>query len=378
MAMNMLFLTRGWLVLELTDDSPLMLALAMLSLGLPMTFVSLIGGVLADRVPRKNMIIFAQTGNAVVTSVLATLDLLDVVQFWHVFVIGLANGTLMAFNMPSRQAIVSDIVPERRLLNAVALNNSGMNLTRIVAPAAAGLLIIALDTSGVLYLIVGLYVLSVAAMWRLRAGTQPKGISKKGMGSDIREGVSYALNNPTIRGLMALAFVAVIFGMSYMTLLPAWGREALDAGSAGLGLLLAVMGLGALVGTLILASMARIRRRGVLLIAACTIWGIALAIFSQSPSYVMAVPLLFLVGMVSAVFMSLNMTLIQLKSPPEVRGRVMSLSMMTFGLMPLGSIPFGAVAEWTETSTALLVSGLLLAVMTLALAFGLPGLRRTK
>ena len=150
MAMNMLFLTRGWLVLELTDDSPLMLALAMLSLGLPMTFVSLIGGVLADRVPRKNMIIFAQTGNAVVTSVLATLDLLDVVQFWHVFVIGLANGTLMAFNMPSRQAIVSDIVPERRLLNAVALNNSGMNLTRIVAPAAAGLLIIALDTSGVL------------------------------------------------------------------------------------------------------------------------------------------------------------------------------------------------------------------------------------
>ena len=153
---------------------------------------------------------------------------------------------------------------------------------------------------------------------------------------------------------MALAFVAVIFGMSYMTLLPAWGREALDAGSAGLGLLLAVMGLGALVGTLILASMARIRRRGVLLIAACAIWGIALAIFSQSPSYVMAVPLLFLVGMVSAVFMSLNMTLIQLKSPPEVRGRVMSLSMMTFGLMPLGSIPFGAVAEWTETSTAAL------------------------
>ena len=138
-------------------------------------------------------------------------------------------------------------------------------------------------------------------MWRLRAGTQPKGTSKKGMGSDIREGVSYALNNPTIRGLMALAFVAVIFGMSYMTLLPAWGREALDAGSAGLGLLLAVMGLGALVGTLILASMARVRRRG---------------------SYVMAVPLLFLVGMVSAVFMSLNMTLIQLKSPPEVRGRV--------------------------------------------------------
>ncbi len=103
-----------------------------------------------------------------------------------------------------------------------------------------------------------------------------------------------------------------------------------------------------------------------------------LAIFSQSPSYAMAIPLLFLIGMVSAVFMSLNMTLMQLKSPPEVRGRVMSLSMMTFGLMPLGSIPFGALAEWTQTSTALFVSGLLLAVMTLALAFGLPGLRRTK
>ena len=120
MALNMQMITRGWLVLRLADDSPLSLSLVMVSFAAPMTFVSLVGGVLADRIPRKRMVIFSQGGNALLTLLVATLDITGIVAFWHLIVLGVLNGSLMAFNMPSRQAMISDIVPEDRLMNAIS------------------------------------------------------------------------------------------------------------------------------------------------------------------------------------------------------------------------------------------------------------------
>ena len=376
MAMNMHMITRGWLVLRLADDSPLALALVMMSFALPMTFMSAIGGVLADRIPRKHMVMASQGATALLTVVLATLDLTGIITFWQVLVIGVVNGSLVAFNMPSRQAIISDIVPEGSLMNAISLNNSAMNGTRILGPAAAGVLIIFMGTAGVFYLIAGTYVVSVLTMAMVRAGGTPAARSRGGVGGDIREGFAYARSSPTLLGLIIMAFVPVLFGFSYYALLPAWAREALDVGSEGLGVLMMIMGIGALAGTLILASVRNLKRRGVFLLSSCVGWGVALAVFSQSTSYATTVPLLLFIGLVSSIFMSLNMTLMQMNTKPEMRGRIMSIGMMTFGAMPLSAVPFGALAERIGTPDALFLSGILLAVFTLIFAFAYPSFRK--
>ena len=376
MALNMQMITRGWLVLRLADDSPLSLSLVMVSFAAPMTFVSLVGGVLADRIPRKRMVIFSQGGNALLTLLVATLDITGIVAFWHLIVLGVLNGSLMAFNMPSRQAMISDIVPEDRLMNAISLNNSAMNLTRVIGPALAGILIVYIETAGVFYLISGIYVFAILSMTTIRAGTTPASTSRKGMAGDIGEGLRYVFYSPTLRGVMLILLVGTMFGFSYYALLPAWGREALDVGSDDLGILMTLMGAGALVATLILASMSRFRHRGLLLLVSCVVWGVGLALFSQATSFAVAVPYLLAVGLLSSLFMSLNMTLFQVYAAREMRGRVMSIGMMTFGLTPLSALPFGALAESIGTPDALMVSGLLLTAGSLILIIALPNLRR--
>ena len=376
MALNMQMITRGWLVLRLADDSPLSLSLVMVSFAAPMTFVSLVGGVLADRIPRKRMVIFSQGGNALLTLLVATLDITGIVAFWHLIVLGVLNGSLMAFNMPSRQAMISDIVPEDRLMNAISLNNSAMNLTRVIGPALAGILIVYIETAGVFYLISGIYVFAILSMTTIRAGTTPASTSRKGMAGDIGEGLRYVFYSPTLRGVMLILLVGTLFGFSYYALLPAWGREALDVGSDDLGILMTLMGAGALVATLILASMSRFRHRGLLLLVSCVVWGVGLALFSQATSFAVAVPYLLAVGLLSSLFMSLNMTLFQVYAAREMRGRVMSIGMMTFGLTPLSALPFGALAESIGTPDALMVSGLLLTAGSLILIIALPTLRR--
>ena len=376
MAMNMNLVTQSWLVVELMDDSPLALSLSIVSFTAPITVVSLFGGVMADRIPRRRLVMISQSGNAAMTFLMATLDVTGVIDFWQVMAIGLVNGSMMAFNMPSRQAIISDIVPEARLMNAVSVNNSSMNLTRVIGPAAAGFLILFIDTWAVFYLVSLVYVFSALSMAMVRAGSRPAARSGKGVTGDIGAGLSYVAQDPTRRGLILMSFIPALFGYSYYALLPAWGREALDIGSEDLGVLMMLMGVGALVGTLILASMRNFSRRGTFLLLFCLLWGAALATFAQTSSYAAAIPLLMLVGLLNSVFMSLNMTLIQLYSSAEMRGRMMSIAMMSFGVMPLSGVPFGILAEFTSTPFALTLSGLLLVAFTLVFSAAYPSYRR--
>ena len=376
MAMNMQMITRGWLVLRLEDDSPFALTLVMVSFAAPMTFMSLIGGALADRVPKKYLIFGSQIGNALLTFLMAMMDASGTIWLGAVLAIGFVNGSMMAINMPSRQSIISEIVPDDKLMNAVALNNSAMNLTRIIGPALAGFLIIFIDTSGVFYLVSIVYVLSAFSVLRLNVTSVPSNGKKKSLTGDIQEGLKYVWSDATLRGLVIMAFIPSLFGFTLFALLPAWGREALNVRSTDLGILMMLMGIGALVGTLGLASVKKFNRRGALLLVNSTLWGLALMALSQSPSYVIATPFLLLIGLLSSVYMSLNMTLTQLYAAPEMRGRVMSIAMMTFGLMPIGALPFGSLAEVIGTPNALTLSGLVLAVATVVFAFAYPHFRK--
>lgn len=363
-AVSMQQITRGWLILRLTDDSPFALSLVMMSFALPLTFASLLGGALADRVARKRMIITTQSANALLTLLLATLDATGLIRFWHLVVLGFINGTLAAFNMPSRQSITSDVVPENDLMNAISLNSSGMNLTRILGPALAGMLILHLDTAGVFFLIVIVYGFSVFFTSMIREAKKVHTSRGEGVTADILDGFRYAKAHPPLFGMVTMALVPALFGFPYIALLPAWAREALNARSDGLGWLMMAMGVGSLSGTLILASLRHLNRRGVFLIVNGFLWGLSLVFFSHCLSYATALPGVFMVGLLSAVFMSLNMTLIQSHSPAPMRGRMVSMVMMTFGVMPLSAVPFGAVAEHLGTAFSLELGGMLLCLFS--------------
>ena len=377
MALGMQQIARGWLVLRLTDDSPFALAMVMMSFALPLTFVSMLGGVLADRIPRKRIILVSQSGNAFFTLLLAILDMTGLILFWHLLVIGLCNGTLAAFNMPSRQSIVSDIVPGDALMNAISLSSAGMNMTRVVGPALAGVLIIYLDTGGVFCLVALIYILSVLSTGMITIGGAPsKGSRDHGIATDIRAGFRYAMGNPTLRGTFIMSFVPALFGFPYLALLPAWGREVLDIQADGLGLLMACIGMGSLVGSVGLAALNHLRKRGMFLIVNAFVWGSALVIFSRCSSYPTTLPALVIIGMLSAVFMSLNMTLMQSYSSREMRGRVVSMAMMSFGIMPLSAVPFGALAEGIGTAASLGIAGLLLCLFAVLFFAVFPTFRR--
>lgn len=376
MAMNMQMITRGWLVLRLENDSPLALVLVMVSFAAPMTIVSLVGGALADRFSKKYLIIISQTANAVMTFVLAMMDASGAIWFGAVLIIGVVNGAMMAINMPSRQAIISDIVPESRLMNAVALNNSAMNLTRIIGPAMAGFLIIFIQTSGVFYLISIIYVFSALSLLMVRVDTAQSKSAKKSVGKDIVEGLRYVWNDVNLRGLILMAFIPSLFGFTLFALLPVWAREALNVNSSDLGILMTMMGVGALIGTLGLAAIRRFSHRGLLLLGCGIVWGIMLVGLANSQIYPVAMPFLLIIGLISSVYMSLNMTLTQLSAAPEMRGRVMSIMMMTFGLMPIGALPFGTIAEYIGTANSLTISGALLALLIFAFGLAYPAFRR--
>ena len=376
MAMMMQMTARAWLVLEITDDSPLALTWTMVSFAAPLTLVSLIAGALADRIPRRRMVILSQAGNMMLTLLMGTLVLIGVIELWHLIIVGLLSGSLMALNMPSRQAMISEVVPDGKLMNAISLSTAAMNVTGMLGPAAAGFIIKYFDTHAAFFVISGVYGFAAASVAMVNAGRTAMSNSGKSMIGDIRAGLSYVVSDRVLRGLIMVVFLAVIFGSAYWPLLAAWGREVLDVGADGLGILNSAMGVGAIAGSLIVASLSGFNKQRTLLLLVCVGWGVTLAVFARTNSYAQALPLLVMVGLLSAIFMSLRMTLLQVHSTPEMRGRVVSIGMMFWGLMPLGALPFGFIADAVDTAFALMLSGILLAVGTVVFWVLYPSFRR--
>ena len=375
-AMNMQMITQSWLVLRLEDGSPSALTWAMVSFAAPMALVSLLGGALSDRVPKKHLIIASQLGNAALTFVVGMLDASGIIWLGGVMILGVLNGSMFAINMPSRQAIISEIVPRDRVMNAVALNNASMNVTRAFGPALAGILIAYLSTAVVFYIVAAVYVFSALSVVRLKSTVVAPAAARKSVLGDIKEGMRYALGDPTLRGLIIMAFIPAAFGYTLFALMPAWASETLLVTSFELGYLMAVMGISALVGTIGLASMRNLNGRGMILLVISSIWGLTVVGLAFSMEFFTAVFFLLAYGLLSSLYMSLNMTLSQIYAEPEKRGRVMSLFMMTFGLMPLGAIPFGEAAEVIGTAQALSFSGIVLTALTLIFAVAYPHFRR--
>lgn len=388
MSLNLWMLNRSWLVVILEDNSPLALALVMMSFAVPMTFVSPIGGVLADKWSRKKLIASSQIGSAIVTFVLGVLDLAGLIQFWHILASGVLNGMMMAINVPSRQAIISDIVPKESLMNAISLNNSAMSITRILGPALGGFLIVYFvdwipfmesGTAGVFFLISAIYIFAALSILRIKSDVIIQ--NDKPKSSFIKElfsGLVYVLHHKIIRVVLFVNLVGSLFGWAFMTLMPAWARVVLDVNADDLGILLTVIGVGSLVATVWLASLSNFKYRGALLIASCLLWGLSLALISKMDQLYIVYPLLLFIGVASGIFMSLGMTLMQFYSEPEMRGRVMSVAVMPFGISSMAAVPFGIIATKIGIQNSLMISGILLVFFTVVILSIFPFFRKVE
>ncbi len=389
MAMNMQILARGLYVFDLTG-SELDLAWVMISFSLPQLLFALWGGVLADRISKRPIIFVAQVMNTIATGFMAMLILTGSADFWDFIWLGFVNGSMLSILMPARGAFAVEIVGTDRAVNAVALNNAVWNLTRVLGPAVAGVLI-ALVTKGlegvaqgvgVVYcLITGLYAFAAISTLRIddpgrNPHTAAQSEQRASPFDDLKAGLQYLFANRVIWGLVLFTVMPFIFAVPFHTLMPSMNERVLGGGPTELGLIMTAIGIGAILGSLLLSGNAAISRKGYWLIASGALWGILILSFSQSDAFLIAIFWATLVGGVSAFNMSLSRGMIQLKVDDEMRGRVMSIDMMLHGLAPVGILPLGWLAEMAGVPLALAVGGGLLLIAHLMLALLLPEVRK--
>lgn len=384
-AMNMQIIARGWLVYTLTS-SAIDLAWVTMSFMVPTVLFSLYGGVLADRLQKKKVIVWAQALNCVATAIMAVIIFSERVTFWDFIYFGFVNGTVLALSMPARQAFVPELIDEKLVFAAMGLNTAGWNLARIIGPAFAGLLIALIadgdKTShfgvGVVYVVIAtLYFISAATMLLIDKSGRVIREIRGSAWEDMREGVDYVLAHPPVFGLIVLSIIPFLFGMPLNTLLPAFNEEILGGHADDLGFLVSSMGIGAIVGSFMMATMGDLRRKGLWLILTCIGWGAVTSAFGMSQTYTLAVAMIAAVGWISSWNMSMNRGMMQVQVDNHMRGRVMSIDMMSHGLMPLGVFPISWVAENYDVGTALVVSGSAFMVLTLLSVLFIPSVRST-
>jgi MFS family permease len=375
MAMNMNILARGYLAYQLSGSAAALGVVSMMR-GLPQLFLSPFGGVVADRVDKRRLLLLTQVAMGTLAAINALLVQFGVIEVWHLAMLSLAEGFVFAFNMPSRQAIVPELVSDDELMNAVALNNSGMNLTRVVGPSLAGVLI-GFGNYGLeitFYLVALCYVGFIFALWRLPRERRVTHSAKAPFMQQLTGGIRYIIGYPALTALIGLAFVPVLFGMPYQTLLPVFAKKALDVGASGLGLLSAASGVGALVGSLTVASISGYPRKDLLQVGFGVGFGVALIGFALTPVFLPALAWIFAVGLAGNAFMALNSTMIMSTTERAYHGRVMSVYMMTSSLMPLSSLPLGKVVDTVGVQHTTAVAGLIVALFVAAV--GATRLRR--
>jgi MFS family permease len=372
-AMNMENVARALLVFHLTSSGTLLGVTAVAS-ALPFLLLSLGGGVLADRVSKRDVMIVGQVAAALTAIAIAVPLTLGLLSWQHVIGIAALKGVINALMMPSRQAIVPELVGREGIMNAMALNQAGQNMNRLIAPAIAGFLIQFTGYDVVFYVIAVLYVLGSLITLRLPRGG---GAATTGGGvlGDIQEGVAYARRNTTVLLLLTVTLLAVIFAFPYLFLLPILVSDAWGVDSGAYGMLVTASGLGAIVSSLFVASWGN-RGRGMPYLASMALLGVALTAVSFSPWFELALLLMVVVGLGQGALMALSITLLQYYTAEEYRGRVMSIWMMEFGIMSVGALGIGLLADAIGGQLALGGAAAVVVLVAAGAATLTPRLRR--
>jgi len=367
---------QSWLVFQLTNSALLLGIVGFLN-SIPVLVLSLFGGVLADRLNKRNILITTQIIFMLLAFVLALLTQLKVITPLQIIILALLNGVVMAFDSPARQSIVVELVGKRHLFNAIALNSVAFNSSRIIGPALAGILVATIGMSGCFYINGVSFLAVIIALYSIKLANNRGDFSNNGAFKDLIEGLAFVKNNRLILALIAMVAVVSLFGIAHVILMPIFANDVLKVGVKGLGVLMSSAGCGALLGALILARLGDYKHKGRLLLFSAIVFSASLIIFSLSRTYSLSILTLASIGLSSVIVTSLINTILQIKVEDRFRGRVMSVFMLTFaGMMPFGNLIAGSLAEAFGVSFAVLFGGVICTVFFTVISIAYPAVRK--
>jgi predicted MFS family arabinose efflux permease len=368
---------QAWLVLEMTGSrSAFFLGLLGFLQDLPIMLFSLIGGVIADRIDRRKILLGSQYVQMTCAFILTLLVHFKVVHISHMLVLVFVAGTAMSFGGPAYQALVPGLVERKVVPNAVALNSIQFNLARVVGPLVAGVTMAAFG-AGPCFFLNGLSFLAViAGLYMVRATFQPQKTSDSVL-KGIQSGFSFIRKRGALWQLSALGFVSTFCGIPLLTLLPVVAKNTFHLDAKGYSYLLSISGIGSILGALIYAGLAQRKNHGLLAMQVQLIFAVLLGIFAVSRSLPLSYVCLFFGGMcLITLFASIN-SLVQLSVTEEMRGRVMSIFMLAFrGGMPLGNLTAGYFASKFSPAHTLLALGCVLAATATAFLISNSGIKK--
>ena len=351
---------QSWLVWDLTR-SPVAIGVVAFFDSMPRLLVGAFGGAIADRFDRRRVLLITQTV-AMIQAIIYWLAVwFGVIAFWHIVVLSFCLGLVNTINQTARQSLVNSLVPKEELLNAIGLQSSVFNFSKILGPSAGGVIIgfvgiadcFLVNALSFLALIYNLHLMELPA-WEKRAASQT-------IWADIYEGFSYVRGNRRIFRIISISYVMALFGAPYNRFVPIFATNILHVGPTGFGILMSAPGFGATLAALVLASVNKMRV-GLRWICAFVIgFALSLALFAFSHSFVLSFAFLAMVGFCQIAERALSNTAIQMQAPPNLLGRVLSLFFMDRGLWSLGSVMMGTAASavgisWTFAACAAICS----------------------
>ena len=366
---------QSWLVYRLSD-SPLLLGLTGFVGQAPVFFLAPLGGALADRVDRRRVLLATQTASAVLAAALGALTLSGRVTIAQVLTVATLLGAVNAFDIPTRQSFVVEMVSREDLPNAIALNSSAVNAARIVGPAIAGVLVASVGEGWCFVLNALSFAAVIVALALIRVEPRPRASGGPSPLRAVVEALLFVWANPPLRELLLLLGLVSVVGMPYAVLMPLFADRVIGGGAKTLGVLLGATGVGALGAALLLASRDSARGLGRWVAGSAAGFGLALVGFSLARSLPLATGALFVTGFFMMTQMAASNTLLQVLTPDALRGRIMAFySMMFMGMAPFGALGAGVAADRLGAPLTVAIGGIVSLAGGLLFAWRLPALR---
>ena len=356
---------EGWLIYRLTGSKVLLGVIAAAGTA-PMIFFSFWGGSIADRLPKRSILVVTQTCAMLLAFTEACLVWSGLVRPWQIVILATFGGIVLAFDMPARQSFVIEMTSREDLMNAISLNSTIVNGARLIGPSLAGIIMAGIGIAPCFFFD-GLSFLAVIA--GLLMMNPPRQIPTAHTGSTLKHalgGLAYVRQNRRVFILLSLFSVVGVFGWSYAVLMPSFARDVLHLDAAGYGALMSASGLGALIGALVTAWMGQSMPRRPAVLGGVWLFSSMLFLFATTRIFALALVFLAIGGFGMMIFFSTSNTLVQTSVPDEMRGRVMGVWALIFGgMIPIGSLEAGALARWVGTPATIAFGAVVCALAAL-------------
>lgn len=358
---------QGWLVLNLTN-SPFWLGLDAFMATAPAFVFTLLGGVFADRIDRRRLLLYTQVVAGLAALALAALVATSVVNRWMVLGFSFVTGCCMSLASPSYLALTYDLVGREDLANAIAMNSTQFQLSRVVGPALAGVAFHVFGLAGCFFANGLSFIAVVAALWMVRMDRRPDAAGhsekRRAILRDLVEGLRYVRNRPRVSSLLLLSAINSLFGAPYFSMVPIYARDIFQLGETGLALLMGTAGGGAFFGALLVAYLGDFRRKGWFVLGGGILFGICIMGFAVSSRLTLSLMFLFGLGFAIVCSVAVTNTLLQKLCTDQMRGRVMSMFLLSFlGTMPIGNILAGTASNHFGPQSTLAVGGFVVTVV---------------